>query len=187
MDHVPVPSVDKLLKILLLSTVLHSPNTKGIYLNSSGYEHCVFNVVEYTYPKLSRDLIDHVLVNSHGTLRWTINQADSTNQLPGGADLGFGKTLRNPTYVKQNCSVNIILVTGNCYIQFLSRILLAFVISKENMLFLILPIGTECSRVEINYYYYPYTLYYNILLTNDFQVSSAYFLCVLCGNRFKMI
>jgi len=183
-----VLSVENFLRILVLSTILNSGNkVKGIFFNSSGYEHCVFNVVEYTYPKVSHDLIDRVLVKSHGILRWTINQADPTHQPPGGADLDFGKPLRNPTYLKQNCSVNIILVTGNCFIKFLIRILLSFVISEENMLFLILPIGTECSRVEMPYSYYPYNFYYNILLTKHFEVSSAYSLCAPCDNRFKLV
>jgi len=145
--------------------------TASIYINSSGYEHCIFHVVQHnqTPTIFSRDLIENIVTNSQGSQVWTILQAD--------------RQLTYLKHLKQSCIVNIVVAMGNCSEDYLNQTLRTLGLFKENTLIALVSKEGGCSQVKLLNSSFDYS--YKFLESTNLDESSAYIFCSSCSKSFQ--
>jgi len=134
----------------LLNVYYISSGSLGIYFNATGYEDCVFNLAKYDPipDKYSSDVIEEILVYSKAVQRWNILQLESKYQTQHGQV--FNETsLERPNYLKESCSVNIVVSVRTCFQRIVNEVFGPRMYSTENTLLMILGDDLPCSTWEM--------------------------------------
>jgi len=139
-----------------------------IYIDSSGYEHCIFHVVQHNQSPtiFSRDLIESILVKSQGSQTWTIVQEN--------------QQLTYVTHLKQSCIVNIVVAMGNCSEKNLNQTLRTLGLFKENTFITLVSENHGCGQIKLLNSSFDYS--YKFLVSSNLEEFSAYIFCPTCSK-----
>jgi len=166
------------LSLFWLSLNLGADVVAGIYFNSMGYEHCVFNLVEHNHnPTIfSYNLIQYLLVRSQGNQAWTIVQSDAANELRTLAKV------HQHRHLKLNCTVSIVIVAGNCSENSLKNLYEALLVLVENTLIVVVAESKNYyiyNKIKLSTSSFDYS--YKFLVSRKLQISSVHSLCPRCS------
>jgi len=114
-----------------------------ITFNSTGYERCVFNLIEYSHPSaLPPGFIDDIMVYSHNIQSWTLLRNYSQSQI---------KSFMYP-HLNLNifCSINIVIAVSN-YSPYSLQAHITYLpdMAQNSVLIVIAAEHSEWKRVDI--------------------------------------
>jgi len=167
---------------IFLNLALRFSLTISYSLDMTGYEHCIFNLVEYASKTslVSPNLTTTLLANSFGIHRLTIFLLDLTDLSAFGVKYQE-VVLNDARYLKEFCSVDVIIAVDSCSQYYpLNLQLQVRMLLRENILLLIqfekLPCADDWEILSVQVAY-AYSLY----MSADLQPSSAYSFCFDCA------
>jgi len=170
----------KLLSFSILSLTLSVHPLVGVYLNASGFEHCIFQLLEYRQNAtiLSSDLIENILVKSQGNQAWSVAQLDF-NKHKASSDSTVWFHRRRP-YLKLYCTIIILVVAEHC--SELNILENNLVLLEENILITIVSQATEgCQNESMNS---DFDSFHKLFLSKEGKISSAYSYCPTCSEQY---
>jgi len=123
----------------------------SMHFNTTGYQHCVFNVAQYNNNQddfYDIDVAENMLVRTQGIQRWTLFGLYPLN---GNASKLLTKmSLESPHYLKETCSVNIVVSVRQCYGYNVLRIFGQRRFKPQSLFFFMLGSNTRCIPSETN-------------------------------------
>jgi len=168
-----------------------NPQMNGVYFNTSGFEDCGFNLAlnDKTVYEPAPDVVDRILVNTVGIQGWTIFELGQmlNRSLNYVAVAPF---LDKVGYLKEYCSVNIVVAMGNCSEHHLRTTFGRRIFSKLNTFIMLFDISVlyRCSAFQRNGYAFDGRVSnLNVLalyLENNTHVVFSKSYCVTCSVEF---
>jgi len=174
-------SVTKFLTCLILGLTLSVHPLVCIYLNATGFEHCIFQLVEYSQNAtiLSSDLIESILVKSQGNQAWSVAQLDYVKRTSSeNRKVWFQR--RRP-YLKLSCTITILVAIEHC--SKLNILHNNLVLLEENILITIASVAIEWCQDESMTP--DFDFFHKIFLSKEQIISSAYMYCPTCSKDYK--
>jgi len=129
--------------ILLLTYLMSCINgIELLNLRDSGYESCLFHLFDYSRGTVkSNRLIEQVLVSSQGYQTWTVTDLRFS-------DMNSEVKLGTPYNFNEFCSVNLVIVTRNCYDLRPMRVFGSRLYDPSNTLFIIFDHHYTCDKLD---------------------------------------
>jgi len=166
----------------------------GLSLDPHGYEQCIFNVAQYDLvpDQYSQDVIQDLIVNRPGHLRWTVFQVESRAHT-GSYNQTFNDTVfldKTPRYYKEFCSVNIIVSIKKCFKRLIGLIFGPRLFQTQNAVIILvseqsLKCGTDSifgNSMAISHI----VEIFSILLSRDTTIQAAFSFCLCCTDNYMM-
>jgi len=166
--------MDKIVCIVIAVKLIAS-----LRLNSTGFQHCIINLALYDL-KLdvkSTDKIQQILFPMQEHQLWTIFEVDSSNQDPNEMSLD------NPHYLKESCSVNIVIFLDKCFERSLESIFSTRMFDTRNTVIIVIRKDTQCALTLSKDSHA--ALLIDIYYIQDSSV--AYAICPSCSAEYQKI
>jgi hypothetical protein len=138
---------------ILLNSV-DAKNTEPLAFSAYGFEHCIFNLIYYdmsgTVTSSTLTVLDRILNSSQATQLWTISIADRW-------------LLARPLYLKEKCSINIFVASGDCAVYPLLDIFKSRIFSADNTIVFVYVnkpanCSTKSTRSVSSHYDWPHSI-----------------------------
>jgi len=174
-----------LLCTLVVTQISSSMEVLGIHFNTSGYEHCTFNLAQNdgNTNMDSQDLVEGLLVQTVGFQLWTIFQIFRTSN-------GQFLTNVNVTNFKELCSVNIVVSLGEGFKLNLRPIFHNRLFSTKNTFIIVLGSDLESTYAQQYKYAFDETLgspyFASFYLFSNTNTASVCFFCSPTYQFFRL-